>query len=62
VHESTVHRLVKLKRRLGRLAGWSEASLIREPIQRLTATEGLRPTTPLFPSNDPHLAERVDGP
>lgn len=61
--KSTIYLPEELKRRLSRLArrrGRSEASLIREALDRLTAAEGPRPTTPLFSSNDPHLAEQVD--
>ena len=61
--KSTIYLPQELKRRLGRLARSqrrSEASLIREALERLTAAEGPRPTTPLFRSDDPHLAERVD--
>jgi hypothetical protein len=53
-----------LKRDLARLAkerGTSEAELIRQAIARLVGDEQPpRPTVPLFRSDDPTLAERVD--
>ncbi len=52
------------KRRLERLAatsGRSEAELIRQAVDRLIADDQpRRPTLPLFRSDDPTLAERVD--
>lgn len=61
--KTTVYLPDDLKRRLAGLArrrGRSEASLIREAIEKLTAAETPRPILPLFRSGDPHLAERVD--
>jgi hypothetical protein len=61
--KSTIYLPTELKRRLARLArrrGRSEASLIREALENLTAAESPRPTPGLFRSGDPHLAERVD--
>jgi len=63
VFKSTIHLALELKRRLSRLVrrpGQSEASLIREALEHLTAPESRRPTPGLFRSGDPHLAERVD--
>jgi len=62
--KTTVYLPEDLKRRLGRLArrrGRSEAALIREALERLTADETPpRPRLPLIHGDDPHLAERVD--
>lgn len=61
--KSTVYLPPELKRRLSRLArrsGRSEASLIREALEQLTAADSPRPQPGLFRSGDPHLAERVD--
>lgn len=61
--KSTIYLPEDLKRRLARLArreGRSEASLIRDAVERLTAAEGPRPRAALFHGDDPHLAERVD--
>jgi hypothetical protein len=61
--KTTIYLPEELKRRLSQLArsrGRSEASLIREALERLAGAESPRPKTPLFSSHDPHLAERVD--
>jgi len=63
VFKTTIYLPPELKRRLSRLARRrkrSEASLIREALEHLTAAESPRPTPGLFRSGDPHLAERVD--
>lgn len=47
--------------RLARDTGRSEAALIREAVAALLAArERPRPTLPLFRSDDPTIAERVD--
>ena len=47
--------------RTARVAGRSEADLIREGIQRVVAAhEAPRPRIPLFQSSDPKLAQEVD--
>jgi hypothetical protein len=61
--KSTIYLPEDLKRRLTRLArrvGRSEASLIREALDRLTREDSPRPRPGLIKSGDPHLAERVD--
>ncbi|HTD63897.1 MAG TPA: ribbon-helix-helix protein, CopG family [Verrucomicrobiae bacterium] len=61
--KSTIYLPTKLKRRLKRLArrrGQSEASLIRDALERLMAAGSPRPRPGLFRSGDSHLAERVD--
>lgn len=61
--KTTVYVPEKLKRRLRRLAAQrktSEATLIREAIERLVTEEAPRPTLPLFNSGDGTLAARVD--
>jgi len=63
VFKSTIYLPEDLKRRLARLArrvGRSEASLIREALERLTREDAPRPRPGLISSGDPHLAERVD--
>jgi hypothetical protein len=48
-------------RRAARATGRSEAELIREGIETITARHQVaEPTLPLFASDDPHLAEHVD--
>jgi hypothetical protein len=53
-----------IKRALGRLAsmrGTSEAELIREALRTLVAgASAPRPRLPLFESDEPTLAERLD--
>lgn len=62
--KTTIYLPEPLKRQLERLAkrvGRSEAQLIRDAVERAVQERGApRPRLPLFASNDPHLAERVD--
>lgn len=62
--KTTVYLPESIKRRLAktaRILGTSEANLIRVAIERLVSHEPHpRPRLPLFVSNDPTLAERVD--
>jgi hypothetical protein len=62
--KTTVYLPEDLKSALGRIAaqrGRSEAELIREAIGELVKdSEPPRPRLPLFSSDDPTLAERVD--
>jgi plasmid stability protein len=62
--KSTVYLPDDLKAALERAAaarGRSEADLIREAVRELTRNlEPPRPRLPLFSSDDPTLAERVD--
>lgn len=62
--KTTVYLPEKIKTRLAktaRILGTSEASLIRTAIERLITEDSTpRPRLPLFSSNDPTLAERVD--
>ena len=62
--KTTVYLPEPLKRSLQRLAkrvGLSEAQLIRDAIERAVQEQPTpRPRLPLFASNDPDLAERVD--
>jgi hypothetical protein len=62
--KTTVYLPESLKRRLQRLAkrlGRSEAQLIRDAVERAVQEQQIPPPTlPLFASNDPRLAERVD--
>jgi len=62
--KTTVYLPDDLKSALGRVAaerGWSEAELIREAVRDLIRnSERPRPRLPLFSSDDPTLAERVD--
>jgi plasmid stability protein len=62
--KTTVYLPEDLKSALGRVAaqrGRSEAELIREAIKELVeGSEPPRPRLPLFSSDDPTLAERVD--
>lgn len=53
---------LKIKlRRTARAVGRSEADLIREGVRQVVAAQDPpRPRIPLFRSNDPTLAERVD--
>jgi Arc/MetJ-type ribon-helix-helix transcriptional regulator len=64
MEKTTVYLPSELKRSLASLAreqGRSEAELIRAAIGNLVADElRPRPTLPLFKSEDPTLAERVD--
>ncbi|MDQ3767573.1 MAG: ribbon-helix-helix domain-containing protein [Actinomycetota bacterium] len=62
--KTTVYLPEPLKRQLQRLAkrgGSSEAQLIRDAVERFVQERPTpRPRCPLFASNDPDLAERVD--
>lgn len=62
--KTTVYLTTEQKRALGRAArleGRSEADLIREGIEAVTARHRIaEPTLPLFESGLPDLAERVD--
>lgn len=62
--KTTVYLTTEQKRALGRAArleGRSEADLIREGIEAITARHRVaEPTLPLFESGIPDLAERVD--
>jgi hypothetical protein len=62
--KTTVYLPEDLKSALGRIAaqrGRSEAELIREAVGELVKdSEPPRPRLPLFSSDDPTLAERVD--
>lgn len=62
--KTTVYLPDDLKAALGRAAaaqGRSEADLIRQAVQDLTQSlEPPKPRLPLFESDDPTLAERVD--
>ena len=64
MEKTTVYLPSELKRALERAAryeGRSEADLIREGIEAITARHGTaEPTLPLFESGVPDLAERVD--
>jgi Arc/MetJ-type ribon-helix-helix transcriptional regulator len=64
MQKTTVYLPHELKRALTRLAaqrGQSEADLVREALETLTASEGPpAPRLPLFRSGKPSLAERVD--
>lgn len=62
--KTTVYLPEPLKRQLQRLAkrlGTSEAQLIRDALERaVKERRAPRPRLPLFASNEPDLAERVD--
>jgi Arc/MetJ-type ribon-helix-helix transcriptional regulator len=62
--KTTVYLPEDLKSALGRIAaqrGRSEAELIREAVRDLIRdSEPPRPRLPLFSSDDPTLAERLD--
>ena len=62
--KTTVYLPEDLKSALGRIAaqrGRSEAELIREAVRDLIRdSEAPRPRLPLFSSDDPTLAERLD--
>jgi hypothetical protein len=64
MEKTTVYLTTGQKSALGRAArasGRSEADLIREGIETVTARHLSRePTVPLFESGQPDLAERVD--
>ncbi len=63
VFKTTVYLPDALRRRIKELArrqGTSEAELIRHALERAVDEPGVRPTLPLFSSDDPTLAERVD--
>ena len=64
MEKTTVYLTETQKRALATLArhtGRSEAELIREGIDHVTAGRRVaEPTLPLFDSGDPTLAERVD--
>lgn len=64
MRRTTVYLPDDLKAALARAAkasGRSEAALIREGVERVTAaTSRPRPRLPLFDSGDPALAERAD--
>lgn len=62
MRKTTVYLPDSLKAQLGRAAaasGRSEADLIREGIEMVSAAPAA-PRLPLFASGDPELAERVD--
>ncbi|MCU0313971.1 MAG: ribbon-helix-helix domain-containing protein [Solirubrobacteraceae bacterium] len=46
--------------RTARATGRSEADVIREGVERVTAGTAPHPALPLFDSGDPTLAERAD--
>ncbi len=62
--KTTIYLPDDLKAALGRVAverGQSEAELVRKAVEDLVRSlERPRPRLPLFHSNDPTLAERVD--
>jgi len=62
--KTTIYLPEPLKRELKRLSkrlGTSEAQVVRDAIERLVEERPTpRPRLPLFASNDPTLAERVD--
>ncbi|CAN5683392.1 type II toxin-antitoxin system antitoxin VapB26 [soil metagenome] len=62
--KTTIYLPEPLKRQLQRLSkrlGRSEAQLIRDAVERLVEERPApRPRLPLFASNDPDLADRVD--
>lgn len=64
MEKTTVYLTTAQKRALTRAArveGRSEADLIREGIEAITARHRVaEPTLPLFESGNPDLAERVD--
>ncbi len=64
MQKTTVYLTAAQKRALSRAArasGRSEAELIREGIDAMTAGHRIAdPTLPLFSSDEPDLAERVD--
>lgn len=64
MEKTTVYLTTAQKRglaRAARLEGRSEADLIREGIEVVTARHRVaEPTLPLFDSGQPDLAERVD--
>jgi hypothetical protein len=64
MQKTSVYLPAKLKRALAKLArerGSSEAALLREAVERLTASDSApAPRLPLFRSKGPSIAERVD--
>ena len=63
MQKTTVYLPEELKAQLERMAaemGTSEAELIREGIRLALAKRHASPTIPIFISEDPHFAERVD--
>ncbi len=64
MEKTTVYLTTEQKRalaRAARVAGRSEADLIREGIETVTSRHrAAEPTLPLFESGMPDLAERVD--
>ena len=63
MHKTTVYLPDDLKTELARTAaetGRSEADLIREGVRLALAQHTPTPTIPIFVSDDPHFAERVD--
>ena len=64
MEKTTVYLTNEQKRalaRAARIAGRSEADLIREGIEVVTSQHrAAEPTLPLFESGEPDLAERVD--
>lgn len=61
--KTTVYLAQRTKRQLAALAareGRSEAELIRVAIDRLVREEPRKPRFPLFRSDDPTMARRVD--
>ena len=64
MQKTTIYLPEHLKGELARLAscrGISEAQLIRDALSRMVESEKIaQPRIPLFASDDPTLAERVD--
>jgi len=64
MQKTTIYLPEHLKAQLARLAsskGVSEAQLIRDALSKMVESEATsRPRIPLFASDDPTLAERVD--
>src|SRR3954469_9594816 len=63
MEKTTVYLPPRLKAALRRTAAArqvSEATVIRDSIERATQAVAPRPTLPLFHSREPDLAERVD--
>lgn len=64
MEKTTVYLPTRLKRALeqtARLEGRSEAELIREGVEHVTSRHAVRePTAPLFSSEDPDYANRMD--
>lgn len=63
MRKTTLYLPDDLKRTLGRVArerGCSEADVVRDAIAKLAHEEHVTPRIPLFASEQPDLAERVD--